>query len=52
MGKNIGVKIKTAGVISINMPTIRSIILIINKITNGLSLILIKPELTFCGIFS
>ena len=44
-GKNIGVKINTAGVISINAPTKIKIILINNKIIIGLSLSVKKKSL-------
>ena len=44
-GKKIGVKIKTAGVISINIPTINKIKLIISKIIILLSLNPSKKEL-------
>ena len=36
-GKNIGVKISTAGVMSIKLPTINNVILIINNMINGFS---------------
>jgi hypothetical protein len=52
MGRNIGVKIKTAGVISIKTPTNRRIILIIRRIIKGLLVIDNNPLLTFWGIFS
>src|SRR5699024_1975871 len=52
MGKKIGVKMSTAGVMSINMPTINKIKLMISRITMGLSLKAIKEVLTVCGIFS
>ena len=35
-GRKIGVKIRTAGVISMKVPTMSSVILIMRKITNGL----------------
>ena len=37
MGRNIGVKISTAGVISIKIPTINSTMLISSRITSGFS---------------
>ena len=47
-----GVKIKTAGVMSIKTPTNKRIILIISIIINGLSESEIKLALTSCGMFS
>ena len=50
-GRKMGVKMRTAGVISMNVPTNRSRVLIISRIT------ILFPEtdssaaLTFCGIF-
>ena len=46
IGRKIGVKIKTAGVMSINTPTNNSIIFITKRIIYGLSLKEINPELT------
>ena len=51
-GKKIGVKINTAGVMSIKMPTISSIKLIISRIIILLSLIPNKKALMSCGMFS
>ena len=50
-GRKIGVKIRQAGVISINVPTIRRIILIRNKITNLLLLTESSAVDTSSGIF-
>ena len=52
IGKNMGVKIKTAGVISIKIPTNNNSKLIIKSITILLSLKLKSPLLISCGIFS
>ena len=52
MGKNIGVKINTAGVISINVPTASKITFIISNITKLLSETDIRACDTSCGIFS
>ena len=49
-GRKIGVKIRQAGVISIKVPTISRIILIMNRITNLLSLIDSSPLETSDGI--
>ena len=46
-GKNMGVKIKTAGVMSIKIPTNNNNKLMINNITISLSLIPNKAELIF-----
>ena len=51
-GKNIGVKISTAGVISIKIPTKRRSIFIIKRIIILLSLIPNSRSLRFCGMFS
>ncbi len=52
MGRKMGVKISTAGVISIKIPTKSRMKLINRRITTGLSLRLNSPLLTFWGIFS
>jgi len=52
IGRKIGVKIKTAGVISINIPTNKRIRFIMKRIIYGFSLIETNPELTSCGMFS
>ena len=52
IGKKIGVKINTAGVISIKIPTANRITLINSKITTGLSLMANSRRLTVCGMFS
>ena len=52
IGKNMGVKINTAGVMSIKTPTNSSMRLMIKRITILLSLIPNKISLKFCGIFS
>ena len=49
-GRKIGVKIRQAGVMSIKVPTISRMILIINRITNLLSLIASRPSETSDGI--
>ena len=46
IGRKIGVKIKTAGVMSIKIPTINRITLISIKMTTGLSLMLSRAALT------
>ena len=51
-GSNMGVKIKTAGVISINTPTSNKIRLIINKIMMGLSVRFRSEADKFWGMFS
>ena len=51
-GKNMGVKISTAGVISKNAPTTISNRLIKRRISNGLSLIDNSALLKVCGMFS
>ena len=51
-GKKIGVKIRTAGVISKNAPTTISSKLISSKIRNGLSLTVSNALLRVCGMFS
>ena len=48
-GKNIGVNISNAGAISINVPTIKRITLIINRITILLSDTPSNAELIACG---
>ena len=50
-GRKIGVKIRQAGVMSIKVPTISRITLIINRITNLLSLIDSSHSETSDGIF-
>ena len=52
IGRNIGVKMSTAGVISIKVPTNKSTKLINNKMITGLSLKERRKEVTFCGICS
>src|SRR5699024_3982111 len=52
MGRKIGVKISTAGVISIKVPTKRSIRFISNNITMGLLLTPKMEVLMVCGMFS
>src|SRR5690554_7404703 len=52
MGRKMGVKINTAGVISIKMPTNNSMRLIISRMTKGLDETERSPSLTVCGIFS
>ena len=49
IGRNIGVNIKTAGVMSINIPTNSRIRLISNKMTMGLSLNDNNQTLKLCG---
>ena len=51
-GNKMGVKIKMAGVISINIPTTSNIALMVNKITTGLFESPIKVAETVCGIFA
>ena len=51
MGRKIGVKISTAGVASINIPTANRITLIINRIMILLSLTDNRASLISCGIF-
>ena len=51
-GRKIGVKIRTAGVISINTPTPSNVILMMTRMRKGLSLSVSNPEVTICGIFS
>jgi hypothetical protein len=51
-GRKIGVKINTAGVISIKVPTTNKIKLMISRITMGFAETEIRDALTFCGIFS
>ena len=52
IGKKIGVKIRTAGVMSMNTPTNSRIRLIMISITNLLSLIPSNTSVTVCGISS
>jgi len=52
MGKKMGVKISTAGVMSIKIPTNNNKTLMINKMTILLSLIPNRAELISCGMFS
>ena len=52
MGKKIGVKIRTAGVISIKIPTSSKIKLISSKIKIGLSVSDSNELLNDCGIVS
>ena len=52
IGRNMGVKINTAGVISINIPTNSNIRLIIINTINLLSLMFNIKRLRVCGIFS
>ena len=49
-GRNIGVKINTAGVMSMNIPTNNRMRLMINKMTILFSLNVIRLALTVCGI--
>ena len=49
-GRKIGVKIRTAGVISIKVPTISKIIFIIRKMTMGLLTLSNSVEVNICGI--
>ncbi len=49
IGKNIGVSIKIAANVSINIPTINKSNIIINIIIIGFSLIEIKADDTVCG---
>ena len=51
-GKNMGVNISTAGVISMNIPTHSKITLIMSKMIIGLSLMVNKICVIVCGIFS
>jgi hypothetical protein len=51
-GRKIGVKINTAGVMSMNVPTASSKTLINSRITSGLSLSPSIALLTLCGMFS
>jgi hypothetical protein len=51
-GRKIGVKIKTAGVMSIKIPTTRRMILIRISITHLLSLTVSINSLIICGISS
>ena len=52
IGRNMGVKINTAGVISINIPTNSNIRLIINNTINLFPLMFNIKRLRACGIFS
>ncbi len=52
IGKNIGVKMSTAGVISIKVPTNKSKRLMIKRITTGLFDKPSKALVIVCGIFS
>src|SRR5690554_2419467 len=52
MGKNMGVKINTAGVMSIKIPTKSRMKLIINRMMKGLDERERSPLLTVCGMFS
>ena len=50
-GRKMGVKIRTAGVMSINVPTVSNIRFMISRIA---TLLLVKPSkkaLIFCGMF-
>ena len=52
MGRKMGVKMSTAGVISMNVPTQSNTRFMIRRITIGLSLSATRDEATFWGMFS